>query len=166
MLLRSVISGMLVNPSEPVSSSVVLRNELTNVKFLSQYLSHCKHSLEACLHAQSHPTVCNPVDGSLLGSHVYEVFPVRILEGIAIFSSRRSSQPRDQTHVCCSSCIGRQILYHWAIREAQLFITFHLIFCPPSHQPMHTTPRGHHNKMEPSYCWSPAVVENSLLTVG
>ena len=97
MLLSYVILGILVNPSEPVSSSVVLRNELTNVKFLSQYLSHHKHSLEMCLHDQSCPTVCSPMDCSLLGSPVYEVFPARIQEWIAISSSRRSSQPRDQT---------------------------------------------------------------------
>ena len=38
-----------------------------------------------------------------------------ILELIAIFFTRASPWPRDWT---CVSCIGRQILYHWAIREA------------------------------------------------
>ena len=33
-------------------------------------------------------------------------------------SSRGSSQPRDQTHVSCVSCIGRWILYHGIIWEA------------------------------------------------
>ena len=32
------------------------------------------------------------------------------MELIAISSSKGSSQPRDQTHVSCVSCIGRQIL--------------------------------------------------------
>ena len=32
-------------------------------------------------------------------------------------SSRRSSWSRDQTEVSCVSCIGRQILYHWVIRN-------------------------------------------------
>ena len=40
-------------------------------------------------------------------------FP-RILEWVAISSSRGSSWPRDQTHVSCVSCIGRWIIYHWA----------------------------------------------------
>ena len=31
----------------------------------------------------------------------------------AILTSRRSSQPRDLTHVSCISCTGRQILYHF-----------------------------------------------------
>ena len=32
--------------------------------------------------------------------------------GLAISSSRQSSQPRVGTHVFCVSCIGRQCLYH------------------------------------------------------
>ena len=40
----------------------------------------------------------------------------QILEWVAISSSRRSFQPRDQTHV---SRIGRQILYHRAAWEAE-----------------------------------------------
>ena len=32
--------------------------------------------------------------------------------------SRGSSQSRDQTNISCISCIGRQIVYHWATWEA------------------------------------------------
>ena len=39
------------------------------------------------------------------------IIQARILEWVAI------SFPRDRT---CVSCIGRQILYHWATREAQI----------------------------------------------
>ena len=39
---------------------------------------------------------------------VHGIILARILEWVAIFSSRGSSQPRDQTSI---SCIGRQILY-------------------------------------------------------
>ena len=42
------------------------------------------------------------------------VQPARILWRVAISFFRRSSWPRDQAHV---SCIGGQILYHWATRE-------------------------------------------------
>ena len=38
-----------------------------------------------------------------------EFFQVRILEWVAIHSSKGSSWPRDRTHVPCGSCIGRQI---------------------------------------------------------
>ena len=47
-------------------------------------------------------------------------------------SSKTSSQPRDWTHV---SCIGRQILYHWATWEAlhhplqQSSLVFRKLFC-------------------------------------
>ena len=36
----------------------------------------------------------------------------RIMEWVAISSSKASSGPRDQTCVSCISCIGKQILYH------------------------------------------------------
>ena len=40
---------------------------------------------------------------------VYGIFQARILEWVAISSSKGSSPPRDLTHVSCVSCIGRQI---------------------------------------------------------
>ena len=47
---------------------------------------------------------------------VHGISQARILEWVAISFFTGSSQPRDQTHI---SCIGRQILYRWATREAQ-----------------------------------------------
>ena len=35
--------------------------------------------------------------------------------------SRGSSRPRDQTHISCVSCIGRQILYHLGSRKKEWF---------------------------------------------
>ena len=60
---------------------------------------------------QSCLTLCDPMDCSLPGSSVHEIFQVRILEWVVISFSRGSSQPRDQTHVPFASCIGRDILY-------------------------------------------------------
>ena len=48
-----------------------------------------------CTCAQLYPTLCNPMDCSLPGASIYGIFPARILEWIAIFSSKGSSQPRD-----------------------------------------------------------------------
>ena len=45
------------------------------------------------------------MDCSPSGSSVHGIFPARILEWVAISSSRDSSQPRDRTQVSCSSCI-------------------------------------------------------------
>ena len=51
--------------------------------------------------------VYDPTDCSLPGSSVQGIILARILEWVAISSSRGSSQPRDET---CISCIGRRIL--------------------------------------------------------
>ena len=57
------------------------------------------------------------MDCSPPGSSVHGILQARILEWVAIFSSRGSSQLRDQT---CAFHIGRQILYHGATWKAQL----------------------------------------------
>ena len=62
---------------------------------------------------QSCPTLCNPVNHSLPGSSVQGILQARILEWVAMTSSRESSWPKDWTHISYISCIGRQILYHW-----------------------------------------------------
>ena len=47
----------------------------------------------------------DPMDYRSSGSSLHEIFQVRILEGVAMLSSRGSSQPRDLTQV--SSIPGR-----------------------------------------------------------
>ena len=61
---------------------------------------------------------CDPLDCSAPGSSVHGILQARILQWVAVFSSRGSSRPRDQTCVSCISCIGRQILYHCTTWEA------------------------------------------------
>ena len=58
-----------------------------------------------CTCVQSCPTICDPVGCSRPGSSVHGISQTRILEWVAISSSRGSSQPRDQTWVFC--------LLHW-----------------------------------------------------
>ena len=41
-----------------------------------------------------------------------EILQVRILEWVAVLSSRESSGSRDQTNISFISCIGKQALYH------------------------------------------------------
>ena len=72
-----------------------------------------------CLVTKSCPTLCHPIDGSLPGSSIHGISQARILEWVAISLSRGSSRPQDWTLV---SCIGRQILYHWATWEALLLL--------------------------------------------
>ena len=45
--------------------------------------------------AQSCPTLCDPMDCSLLGSSVHGIFQARVVEWAAISFSRRSSQSSD-----------------------------------------------------------------------
>ena len=61
---------------------------------------------------QLYPTLCNPMDCSLLGSSVQGILQARILEWVAMPSSKGSSWPRDQTHFSYVSYIGRCVLYH------------------------------------------------------
>ena len=70
------------------------------------YIHVCAKSLQSCL------TLCNPMDCSPPGFSVHRIFQARILEWVVIPSSRGSFQPRDQTHVSCVSCTGRQLLDH------------------------------------------------------
>ena len=55
---------------------------------------------------QSHLTFCDPIDCSLSGSSVHGILQARILEWVAMPSSRGASQPRDQTHISYVSYIG------------------------------------------------------------
>ena len=53
------------------------------------------------------PTLVTP--WSLPGSSVPGILQARILEWVAISSSRASSWPRDQTHVSCVSCTADRL---------------------------------------------------------
>ena len=70
------------------------------------YLSQCiwgifsiRQKILLCLVIQSCLTLCDPMDCSPLSSSVHGILQARILEWIAMPSSRGSSQPRDRTQV-------------------------------------------------------------------
>ena len=64
-----------------------------------------------CLVAKSFLTLLQPHGlCSLPGSSVHRISQARILEWVAISSSKGSFQPKDWSHIFC---IGRQILYPW-----------------------------------------------------
>ena len=80
----------------------------------SKYVSQAQKNT-ACMCAksiQSCPTLWDPMDCNLPGSSVHGIFQARILELVAISSSRGSSQPKDQTRISYVSCIDRRVLYH------------------------------------------------------
>ena len=53
----------------------------------------CAKCLQSCL------TLCDPMDCCLSDSSVYGILQARILECVAMPSSRESLKPRDQTHI-------------------------------------------------------------------
>ena len=67
-----------------------------------------------CLDPLSYLTLCDLMDCSLPGSSVHGILQARILEWVAMHSSRGSSWPRDGTHVSWDSSIGRWILCYWS----------------------------------------------------
>ena len=71
--------------------------------------------------AQSYLTLCNPMDCSLSASYVLGILQARILEWIAMPSSRGSSQPRDGIRV---SCIAGGFFTVWDTREVVIIIIY------------------------------------------
>ena len=55
-----------------------------------------------CPQLLCHVPLCDPMDCSLPGSSVHRIFQARIMEWVAMPSSRGSSQPRDGTWVSCT----------------------------------------------------------------
>ena len=68
--------------------------------------------------AQSCPTLCDLMDCSPPGSSVHGILQARILEWVAISSSRDSFWPRDQSRISWVSCIAVRFFTTWAIGKA------------------------------------------------
>ena len=86
--------------------SLLGHKELDSTEWLSLSLTFmitmCAKSLQSC------PTLCHPMNCSPPGSSFHGVLQARVLEWVAVPSSRGSSPPRDQTCISYVSCIGRQ----------------------------------------------------------
>ena len=65
--------------------------------------AHCAQLLQLC------PALCDLMDCSLSGSSVHGILQTRILERVAMDSSKRSSQLRDRNLV---SCIAGRFFSH------------------------------------------------------
>ena len=70
--------------------------------------------------AQLCPTLCDPMDYNPQGSSVHGISQARILEWVAISSSRGSSWPRDQARV---SCIAGKFFTNWATGKSLVLQT-------------------------------------------
>ena len=98
----------------------------TSSKYIFMYIDCCC----CCLVAKLCPTIFDPMDWTLTGSSVHGISQARILEWVVLSFFRGSSQFRDRTQV---SCIGRQILYHLATREALFMYMLLLLLSRFSH---------------------------------
>ena len=117
----------------PGSQGVVTGQENTNdnQSYSSECLLCARHSamylmylvlfkLLNGMHAQSCPTLCNPMDYSLPGSSVRGIFSGKntgvgchfLLQGIFV--------TQGSTHISCTSCMGKRILYHWCHQRSQV----------------------------------------------
>ena len=67
---------------------------------------------------QSCPTLCDPMAVVHRAPLSMGILQARILEWVAMPSSRGSSQPRDRIHISYVSCIGRQLLQCWSPWES------------------------------------------------
>ena len=79
-----------------------------------------KNSILHCVHAQSLqacPTLCDPLDCGPPGSSVHGILQARILEWVAMPSSRGSFQPRKRTHI---SYIADGFFTQWVTWEAPI----------------------------------------------
>ena len=74
--------------------------EKTSTWVISTYMCVCTKSLQLCL------TLCDPMDRSPPGSSIHGILQARILEWVAMSSSRGSSWPRDGAHVSYASYTG------------------------------------------------------------
>ena len=79
--------------------------------FFSGWSTEVWVSSLACMYAKSLPScpsLRDSVDGSRPGCSVHGILQARILEWVALPSSRGSSQPRDQVH-CVLCLLNRQV---------------------------------------------------------
>ena len=110
-----------------------IQNEVTGIRYLVLKCVCMRTSMSVCAcvcvqsvgHLQLFATP-GIVACQAPGSSVHGILWGRILDWVAIPFFRVSSPPRDQTCVSYILCIGKQILYHWAIWEAQVK---NIIYC-------------------------------------
>ena len=113
-----------------------LSRVLYGIQLVICFTHVCVKSLQSC------PSLCNRMDCSPPGSSVHRILQARILEWVAMPSTRGSSQPRDGTHLFYTSSIGRRALYHQR-HVGSPFYTQQCIYVNPS-LPICPTSLGNH----------------------
>ena len=85
---------------------------------------------------QSCLTLCDPMDCTPLGSSVHGILQAIILEWVAMTSSRGSFQPRDQTHISCTSCLAGGF-FTIELPEKPMYIYVCVCVCVYTHTYIH-----------------------------
>ena len=118
-----------------------------------------------CCFAQSCWLFCDPMDYSPPGSSVHGISQARILEWVAISSSRVLSWPRDQTYISCAA--GR--LFTAVVISSVQFSHSVMSNCLRPHESQHTrppcpspSPRVHSNS-HPSSRWCHPAISSSVV---
>ena len=112
--LRTILPTSGYYPRVSGIPSLQLQGKIKEKKVLGRLRSEinpCTH-LGGGLVSQLCPTLATPWSYSPPGSSVRGISEARILEWVAISSSRGSSRPKNRTLVFCVSCLSRQILFH------------------------------------------------------
>ena len=107
----------------PMFTAVVYNSQDMEVTWVSTHRwmdKECMMGIHTHTHTHTHTLCLYSIVSDFfwhhgpLGSSVLGITQARMLEWFAISSSRGSFWPRDQAQISHISCIGRQILYHWA----------------------------------------------------
>ena len=103
----------------PLNCLIINKYKIWNLQGTGRKHTSNLHNNEVfcCLVAKSCPTLSKPHGLQLPGSSVHGISQARIMGWVAIFFSRGSSPPRDQTHVSYSAGVAQ---YHWATWEGTL----------------------------------------------
>ena len=120
---------------------------------------------------QSYPTLRDPMDCSQPSSSVHRIHQARILEWMALPSSRGSSRPKDRTHIfLCLPALAGMFFITGATWDTHTHIYMYICICVyiyiyipsflslPAHS--HSTPPGH-CKMPG---WAPCVIQQPPTT--
>ena len=136
-LVNSLAFPQKLNTTLPYDSAIPLTGiylrEMKTYSHKNLYVTVCMH---ACSIVQSCPTLCDPTDCCPPGCSVHGISQTRVPEQVPFPPPGEFSQPRDQTHVSCGSCSGRQSLNHWATWEA-LWIFIAAFFITAKEQNQH-----------------------------
>ena len=96
--------------------STILLNKSIQCKDIEKVKNKIKYSNIKCVLSHfSHVLLCDHMDYSHTGSSVHGIFQARILEWVAVPSSRGSSRPRDQIQVSVSSALACGFFTTWKV---------------------------------------------------